>query len=87
MIHLPARKVRAADLPVLALAVRCQDERAFPRADQNSYVACSFISSRLDRPLFSSSFQADSFCYAREQRPAFAEENRVDDDTVLIDQP
>ena len=34
MIHLPARKVRAADLPFLALAVRGQDERALFGADQ-----------------------------------------------------
>src|SRR5262245_8445397 len=32
MIDLPAAKMRAADVPVLALAVRCQDERAFARA-------------------------------------------------------
>ncbi len=36
MIHLPAREVRAADFPILALAIRRQDERALLRADQYS---------------------------------------------------
>ena len=39
VVNLPARKVRAADLPLFALAVRRQDERAFARADQYSYLA------------------------------------------------
>src|SRR5919106_2373748 len=36
MINLPARKMRAADLPAFARAIRCQDERAFPCANQYS---------------------------------------------------
>ena len=43
VINLPARKVRAADRPLLALAVRCQDERALPRANQHSYFAHLFF--------------------------------------------
>ncbi len=36
VINLPTREVRAADVPVLAFAVGCQDEGTFTRADQNS---------------------------------------------------
>ena len=44
VVDLPAREVGAADLPLLALAVGRQDERAFARADQNSYSAhCVFL--------------------------------------------
>ena len=39
VIDLPAREVRAADVPLLALAVRRQDERALARANQYSYSA------------------------------------------------
>src|SRR5579862_7032973 len=39
VIHFPAGKVRAADIPLLALAIRGQDERAFARADENSHSA------------------------------------------------
>src|SRR5580692_9004921 len=39
VIHFPAGKVRAADVPLLALAVRRQDERALARADENSHSA------------------------------------------------
>ena len=39
VVDLPAREVRAADVPLLALAVRRQDERALARADQYSYPA------------------------------------------------
>src|SRR5262245_14058287 len=35
MVNLPARKVRAADVPVLALSVRLEHERALSRADQH----------------------------------------------------
>src|SRR5574341_291399 len=43
MIDFPARKVRAADLPLLALTVRGQDERAFLRTCQNSYFTHHFL--------------------------------------------
>ena len=36
VVDLPAGKVRAADVPLLALAVGGQDEGALARADQNS---------------------------------------------------
>ena len=36
MINLPAREMRPADFPILALAIRREDERAFFRADQDS---------------------------------------------------
>src|SRR5580700_3430172 len=39
VIHFPTAKVRAGDVPLLALAIRRQDERALARADQNSYSA------------------------------------------------
>src|SRR5579871_5142419 len=34
VINLPARKMRAANIPLLALSVRCQNECAFARSDQ-----------------------------------------------------
>src|SRR5207249_12227352 len=34
VINLPARKMRAVNLPVFPLLVRCQDERALPCANQ-----------------------------------------------------
>jgi hypothetical protein len=37
VVDLPAREVRTADLPVLAVAVRRQDERTLSRASQNPY--------------------------------------------------
>src|ERR1700730_14430020 len=43
MVDLPTPKVRAADLPPLALAVRCQDERALPCTHQNPYSAHPFL--------------------------------------------
>ncbi len=39
MINLQPPKVRSIDVPLLALLVRCQNKRAFPCADQNSYAA------------------------------------------------
>ena len=45
VVDLPARKVGAADIPPLALAVGCQDERPLPRADQDSYRCSSFTPS------------------------------------------
>ena len=39
VVDLPPRKVRAIDLPPFALAVRCQNERAFACAHQYSYAA------------------------------------------------
>src|SRR5438876_7456910 len=42
VIDFPARKVRAAHIPFLALAVRRQNECAFARANQNSYLAHPF---------------------------------------------
>src|ERR1035438_1380792 len=44
VIHLPARKVRPANIPFFAFAIRRQDECALSRADQNSYVAHRFLS-------------------------------------------
>ena len=37
VIDLPAGEVRAVDVPLLALAVGGEDERAFARADQDSH--------------------------------------------------
>ena len=42
VIHLPAGKVRAADVPFFALAVGRQNECAFARAYQNPYSAHAF---------------------------------------------
>src|SRR5439155_24860538 len=46
VIHFPAREVQPADFPILALAVRRQDERALLCADQYSdfahFVSCAF---------------------------------------------
>src|SRR5450432_2983012 len=42
VINFPTRKVRAADLPLLAFAIRDQDESALPRANQYSYSAHAF---------------------------------------------
>src|SRR5579872_373011 len=39
VVDLPPRKVGAADVPVFALSIRRQDERALARADQHSYLA------------------------------------------------
>ena len=39
VINLPAGKVRSADVPLFALAVGGQNERALVRADQDSYFA------------------------------------------------
>ena len=44
MVDLPAREMRTADIPVLTLAIRCQDERALACAHQNSYSAHRFLS-------------------------------------------
>src|SRR5436309_1017705 len=46
VIDLPAREVRACDLPRLARAVRCQDERALLRPDQKSDLAHGSIVTR-----------------------------------------
>src|SRR5437588_1544725 len=43
VVDLPARKVGATDIPPLALAVRCQDERALPCTHQNPYSAHPFL--------------------------------------------
>ena len=39
MVNFPARKVRAAYVPILALAVRCQNKCTFACANQYSYFA------------------------------------------------
>src|SRR5713226_5245983 len=39
VVHLPARKVGTTDVPLFALAVRCQDERALSCANQYPYLA------------------------------------------------
>src|ERR1022692_4494648 len=39
VIHLPAREVRAAYVPLLTLAIRCEDECALASPHQNSYFA------------------------------------------------
>ena len=43
MIDLPAGKVRSADLPVVALAIRRQDKRALLRSNQQSYGSHTII--------------------------------------------
>src|SRR5580704_10840439 len=35
VINLPSRKMWAGDFPIFALAIGCQNERAFARANQN----------------------------------------------------
>src|SRR5712691_9027396 len=50
MVDLPAPKVGATDVPPCALAVRCQDERAFPCTHQHPYSAHPvLLRSRLPR--------------------------------------
>src|ERR1700675_4664702 len=44
--------MRAADVPLLALAVRCQNERALARANQHPYLAHVSPLFRVSRPLF-----------------------------------
>src|SRR5512133_2509284 len=39
VINFPARKMRAADFPSFARAIRCQDERPFSCTNQNSNLA------------------------------------------------
>ena len=39
VVDFPACKVRPADLPLFALAIRSQNKRAFARANQNSHTA------------------------------------------------
>ena len=46
MVELPTREVRTADIPILTLAVRCQDKRAFACPHQHSYVAHLFVLAR-----------------------------------------
>src|SRR5437870_10297749 len=43
VINFPARKMRAADFPSFARAIRCQDERTFSCTNQYSYFAHSFF--------------------------------------------
>src|ERR1017187_1809714 len=43
MIDLPTAKLEAADIPLFALAIRGQDERALPCANQDSYFAHRFL--------------------------------------------
>src|SRR3972149_8070078 len=43
MVDLPPRKVRTADVPVLALPVRRQNECPFARANQHSYSAHTLL--------------------------------------------
>ena len=43
VVNLPAPEEGAADVPLLALAVRRQDERALPRAHQDPYSAHRFL--------------------------------------------
>src|SRR5687768_10320809 len=46
---LPSREVRAADVPLLALSVRCHDESALARTDQYPYVAHSVLLEEVSR--------------------------------------
>src|SRR5437879_13912962 len=50
VVDLPAREVRATDIPPFALAVRREDERALARTDQDSYSAHGSLPLR--RPRF-----------------------------------
>src|SRR4029077_10618005 len=43
VVHLPAGKVRAADVPFVALAICGQDECAFACTCQNSYLAHALL--------------------------------------------
>src|ERR1700730_17569336 len=43
VVNLPARKMRPADIPLLALSIRSKHERAFPRSHQNSHFAHSVL--------------------------------------------
>src|SRR5205807_2082879 len=49
VVDLPAREVRATDIPPFALAVRRQDERALARTDQHSYSAHGSLLPRVPR--------------------------------------
>src|SRR4051812_11020959 len=46
MEDFPAAKDRLADIPAVALAVRCQEERAFARTNQHSYSSHSDLLTR-----------------------------------------
>ena len=78
VVHLPAAKMRAGDVPFFALAVRRQDECALPGAHQNSYAthtSRSLHSSpstecRIDRSAFRSARPRKSAGWAsRPSRP------------------
>src|ERR1700731_2495376 len=43
VINFPARKMRPADIPLLAFSIRSKHERAFPRSYQNSHSAHSVL--------------------------------------------
>src|SRR5713226_4265708 len=43
VVHLPAGKMRAANVPILALAVRREDESALSRANQHSDLAHALL--------------------------------------------
>ncbi len=43
VIDFPARKMRAADVPLLALSVRCQDESALACANDSAAAKCSIV--------------------------------------------
>jgi hypothetical protein len=51
MVDLPAREVRPADVPALALAVRFENEGALSRANQYPYLAHPSLLSKLSCPV------------------------------------
>src|SRR5207237_6486967 len=49
MVHLPARKERAADIPVFALSIRCQNECTLACSNQYPYRAHRSLPPKRDR--------------------------------------
>src|ERR1700688_2819117 len=52
VINFPARKMRPADIPLLAFSIRSKHERAFPRSYQNSHSAHSVLQGLLPTNTF-----------------------------------
>jgi hypothetical protein len=82
MIHFPTSEMRAADVPILALPIRSEDESPFARADQNSNFAhkddpgvllpCDFVSfpkQRMPAPFKDNYLDTPSFFHFCEALP------------------
>src|ERR1700686_3893057 len=62
MIYFPARKMRSANIPLLALSIRSKHERAFPCAHQNSHSAHSVLQGLLSINTIEMSNNFSTFC-------------------------